>query len=69
MTVRPDESGIWELFVPHVGQGSVYKYFVRSRYGGFAVEKSDPYAFRCEEPPRTASVVQRRRPNCSGSMV
>jgi 1,4-alpha-glucan branching enzyme len=30
---------------------------VRSRYGGYAVEKSDPYAFRCEEPPRTGAVV------------
>ena len=30
---------------------------MRSRYGGYAVEKSDPYAFRCEEPPRTGAVV------------
>ncbi|HTB67342.1 MAG TPA: 1,4-alpha-glucan branching protein GlgB [Steroidobacteraceae bacterium] len=57
MTVRPDDSGIWELFIPQVGKGTVYKYFVRSRYAGYAVEKSDPYAFMCEEPPRTGAVV------------
>jgi 1,4-alpha-glucan branching enzyme len=57
MTVRADQSGIWELFIADVGPGSVYKYFVRSRYAGYAVEKSDPYAFRCEEPPRTGAVV------------
>jgi 1,4-alpha-glucan branching enzyme len=48
MTARPDNSGIWEAFIPQVGPGTVYKYFVRSRYDGYAVEKSDPYAFRCE---------------------
>jgi 1,4-alpha-glucan branching enzyme len=57
MTARPDQSGIWESFIADVGPGSVYKYFVSSRYGGYAVEKSDPYAFRCEEPPRTGAVV------------
>ncbi len=57
MTVRPDESGIWELFIPQIGKGTVYKYYVRSRYAGYAVEKSDPYAFMCEEPPRTGAVV------------
>ena len=57
MTARTDQSGIWEVFVPGIGAGAVYKYFVRSRYGGYAVEKSDPYAFRCEEPPRTGAIV------------
>ncbi len=57
MTARPDESGIWELFIPQIGKGAIYKYFVSSRFGGYAVEKSDPYAFRCEEPPRTGAVV------------
>ncbi|MEJ0005874.1 MAG: alpha-amylase family glycosyl hydrolase [Steroidobacteraceae bacterium] len=57
MTVRADQSGIWEVFIPEVGKGSVYKYFVRSRYADYAVEKSDPYAILCEEPPRTGAVV------------
>jgi 1,4-alpha-glucan branching enzyme len=31
MTARPDQSGIWEIFIADVGPGSVYKYFVQSR--------------------------------------
>jgi 1,4-alpha-glucan branching enzyme len=54
---RWDQSGIWELFVPDVGAGAVYKYHVRSRDNAYSVDKSDPFAFRCEVPPRTASVV------------
>ena len=57
MSVRGDDSGIWEVFIPEVTKGTVYKYFVRSRYAGYAVEKSDPYALLCEEPPRTGAVV------------
>ncbi len=37
--------------------GSVYKYKVKSRYSGYKVEKADPFAFTCEAPPKTASVV------------
>ncbi|HUN24957.1 MAG TPA: 1,4-alpha-glucan branching protein GlgB [Steroidobacteraceae bacterium] len=54
---RPDRSGIWEGFVAGVGPGTLYKYHIRSRLGGYVVQKSDPFAFRCELPPRTASVV------------
>jgi len=53
---RWDGSGIWEGFVPGVGIGAVYKYRVAGP-GGFSADKGDPYAFRCEEPPRTGSVV------------
>lgn len=54
--VRWDSSGIWEGFIPHVGNGEVYKYFILSSEGE-ELEKSDPYALRWEEPPRTASIV------------
>ncbi|MGH8150702.1 MAG: 1,4-alpha-glucan branching protein GlgB [Steroidobacteraceae bacterium] len=54
---RRDESGIWEGFIPEVGPGTLYKYHIRSRHGGYRVDKGDPFAFRTEEPPRTASVV------------
>ena len=57
LSARADGSGIWEGFVPEVGPGALYKYCIHSRYGGYTVEKSDPYAFRTETPPRTASVV------------
>src|SRR5262249_3273926 len=56
--LRPRESsGIWEGFIPGLGQGTVYKYHVASRYQGYSVEKADPFAFFSELPPRTASVV------------
>ncbi len=54
---RVGDAGIWQGFVPGLGQGAVYKYHVRSRLGGFAVDKADPFAFRHETPPRTGSVV------------
>ncbi|MBI3288246.1 MAG: 1,4-alpha-glucan branching protein GlgB, partial [Elusimicrobia bacterium] len=50
-------SGIWEGFVPGVLQGAVYKYWISSHHGGHKGEKADPFGFRHEEPPRTASVV------------
>ena len=48
-------SGVWELFVPGLGEGTIYKYSVRHRDQVF--EKSDPYGFAAELPPRTASRV------------
>jgi len=56
--LRPKaESGIWEGFIPGVGQGALYKYHLSSRYGGYQVDKADPFAFAFEAPPRTASLV------------
>ncbi|MEO6597957.1 MAG: 1,4-alpha-glucan branching protein GlgB [Planctomycetota bacterium] len=51
-----ENSGIWEGFVPGVQPGAKYKYFIRSR-NGYEVDKADPYAFRSEVMPATASVV------------
>jgi 1,4-alpha-glucan branching enzyme len=53
---RWDGSGIWEGFIPHIGNGEVYKYFINSSQGE-DLEKGDPYALRWEEPPQTASIV------------
>jgi 1,4-alpha-glucan branching enzyme len=50
-------SGIWEGFIPGVGKGECYKYWVSSRYQGFAAEKADPFALYGEIPPSTASIV------------
>ncbi len=50
------ESGIWELFVPGVGDGTCYKYDVLGADGVWR-QKADPLAFRTEVPPSTASVV------------
>ncbi|MEZ5393811.1 MAG: 1,4-alpha-glucan branching protein GlgB [Bryobacterales bacterium] len=51
------DSGIWEAFVPDIGQGEIYKFFIRSNYNGFEAEKADPYGFAAEVRPRTASKV------------
>ena len=50
-------SGIWEGFIPGVGQGEKYKYFIVSRVDDFEMEKTDPFGFYSEMPPRTASIV------------
>lgn len=57
LSVRWDGSGIWEGFIPSIGHGTVYKYYIVSRYNNYKVEKSDPLAFHCETPPKTASIV------------
>ena len=43
--------------MPGIGAGALYKFHIESRHNGYTVQKSDPFAFRCEEPPRTASIV------------
>ena len=48
-------SGFWELFIPGLEEGEVYKYHVRHHDQVF--EKADPYGFGAEMPPRTASRV------------
>jgi 1,4-alpha-glucan branching enzyme len=53
---RADSSGIWEGTFAGLGPGTLYKYRVTARDGS-QVDKCDPYAFRTEVPPRTASVV------------
>ncbi len=48
-------SGFWELFIPGLGEGTLYKYQVRHHHEIF--EKADPLGFAAECPPKTASVV------------
>jgi 1,4-alpha-glucan branching enzyme len=57
LSVRGDGSGIWEGFIPNVGEGTVYKYHIVSKYNDYRVDKGDPFAFYCQAPPKTASVV------------
>ncbi|RRR82580.1 1,4-alpha-glucan branching enzyme [Streptomyces sp. RP5T] len=49
-------SGVWELFLPGIGEGERYKFEITSRYGHRFL-KSDPMARSTEVPPATASVV------------
>jgi 1,4-alpha-glucan branching enzyme len=51
------QSGIWEGFIPGVGAGLAYKYFVSSRYHAQKAEKADPFAVHAETSPKSASVV------------
>ena len=53
---RIDESGVFELFVPDVKAGDMYKFEIGVK-GGDVYLKSDPYAFRSELRPDTASIV------------
>ncbi len=49
-------SGVWELFVPGVGEGATYKYEIRTRADHILL-KSDPYGFFMQRRPETASIV------------
>ncbi len=49
-------SGIWEIFIPDLGDGACYKYEIRTA-GGQLFHKADPYGRRFEVPPNTASLV------------
>jgi len=53
-------SGVWELFVPDVHPGALYKFRVHGRDGSVR-EKADPMAYAAEVPPATASVVTTSR--------
>jgi len=56
--MRPrGSSGIWELFLPEVGEGAVYKYEIVGPRGNLLPLKADPYAFRGELRPDNGSVV------------
>jgi 1,4-alpha-glucan branching enzyme len=55
--MRPTSAGVWEGFVPGIGQGAIYKYHVESRFRNYSVDKADPYGFAAEIRPQTASRV------------
>ncbi len=57
LNVRWDASGIWEGFIPNITKGTTYKYKIQSSNNGIVTEKADPFAFYCEKPPHTASVI------------
>ena len=49
-------SGVWEMFIPEIGENEVYKYEIKTSSGEIYI-KSDPYAFYSELRPNTASIV------------
>jgi 1,4-alpha-glucan branching enzyme len=52
---REDDSGIWFGFIPGIKKGSLYKYYIVR--GNYKIDKADPFAFFCEKPPKTASII------------
>ena len=50
-------SGVWELFIPELESGSVYKYELRNAESGRILTKIDPYAQQTELRPKTASII------------
>ncbi|MPZ19763.1 MAG: 1,4-alpha-glucan branching protein GlgB [Luteitalea sp.] len=50
-------SGIWELFVPGLGEGRRYKYEIRTPKGRQVFLKADPYGVTSEQPPGSASLT------------
>lgn len=56
--MRPLEtSGVWEIFIPGVGECAKYKYEILAANNDTPFLKSDPYAVRFEPPPHNSSVV------------
>ncbi|HEY1943690.1 MAG TPA: 1,4-alpha-glucan branching protein GlgB [Roseiarcus sp.] len=53
------DSGLWEIFIPHLSAGAVYKYEIVSAAGALQPLKADPLGFAAEMRPSTASVVAR----------
>lgn len=56
LPMRKHPGGIWEVFVPDLPTGALYKFEIRGYGGGLAL-KSDPYGKAFQAPPETASVV------------
>ena len=60
MRLRHD-CGVWEIFIPRLGAGELYKYEILGADGGLT-ERADPLARAAERPPATASIVADARP-------
>jgi len=56
---RIGATGVWEIFVPRLDEGEIYKYALIDAHGNALPQKADPVGFGSEHPPRTASVVRR----------
>jgi 1,4-alpha-glucan branching enzyme len=55
--MRSCKAGVWELFLPGLDEGTVYKFEIRSKLGDLPFLKADPYAFAAELRPKSGSVV------------
>jgi 1,4-alpha-glucan branching enzyme len=55
--MRVRDGGIWELFLPDLEPGHLYKYEIRNRHSGDILLKSDPFGRQYQLRPDTASIV------------
>jgi len=55
---RRGGTGVWETFLPSLGEGATYKYEVKGPDGALLPLKADPVGFGSEHPPANASVVR-----------
>jgi 1,4-alpha-glucan branching enzyme len=55
---RRGPTGVWETFIPGLGEGAAYKYEIRGPGGHLVPLKADPVGFGSEHPPANASVVR-----------
>ena len=53
-------SGVWEIFIPGVGEGALYKFEMRTLHGAIML-KTDPFGFFYEMPPKSAAIVWNNR--------
>ena len=54
---RGRDGEIWEVFIPDIEEGAVYKYAIEPQWGGPRIMKADPYGFYAEKKPNTASRI------------
>ncbi|MEC7764898.1 MAG: 1,4-alpha-glucan branching protein GlgB [Pseudomonadota bacterium] len=55
---RRGGTGVWEIFVPDLGDGALYRYDIKGADGTTQPRKADPVGFGSEHPPANASVVR-----------
>jgi 1,4-alpha-glucan branching enzyme len=61
---RRAECGVWEIFLPGLDEGLLYKYEILAKDGKLMALKVDPFAFFCEQAPGTAGIVYNLRRYC-----
>jgi 1,4-alpha-glucan branching enzyme len=55
--MRSSSAGVWDAFIAGLPADTIYKYRIVSNFGGYVVDKADPYGFAAEIRPHTASRV------------
>ncbi|MGB5623695.1 MAG: 1,4-alpha-glucan branching protein GlgB, partial [Gammaproteobacteria bacterium] len=58
--MQSSHEGIWRLFIPELGAGTLYKFEIKGPAGNLLPPKADPFGFFCEQPPGNASIVYDR---------